>query len=44
MKLLNGLSVRTGHEPIPIGSWGGVSRKKRGYSLAMSGLRHLVII
>ncbi len=30
MKLLNGLSVRTGHEPIPIGSWGGVSRKRKG--------------
>ena len=30
MKLLSGLSVRTGEKPLPIGSWGGVTRKRKG--------------
>lgn len=30
MKLLSGISVRRGEKPIPIGSWGGISRKRKG--------------
>ena len=30
MKLFSGIRVRRGEKPIPIGSWGGISRKRKG--------------